>query len=290
MKDFKDKVAVITGAASGIGRGLAERCVMEGMRVVLADVETAPLLEAERELKEKGGVVLAVKTDVSRIEEIERLAQISVNTFGGVHLLCNNAGVAVPGLIWEASPSDWKWLLGVNLWGVIHGIRTFVPIMLKQNTESHIVNTASIEGLLSHHRNGPYQVSKHGVVALSEVLQYELTFMETKIGVSVLCPGAVKTRIPESSRNRPQGLQPNPENIPQVTPKMQKRIEARRKMFESAMLPSEVADKVFKAIRDNKFYIITHPELKDRIQKRHVNIIEERTPTPEFTISTEPDL
>jgi len=207
MKDFKDKVIVITGAASGIGRGIARKATKEGMKVVLADIEKDALIRTKEELKSSGANVISVLTDVSKSEAIEKLAQKTINTFGEVHILCNNAGVSVPGLIWECNLSDWNWVMGVNLWGVIHGIRVFVPIMLQQDNECHIVNTASMAGLSSEGPgNGIYTVTKHGVVALTEILSRELTLMNSKIKASVLCPGFVSTNIAESERNRPAEL------------------------------------------------------------------------------------
>src|SRR4051812_40433940 len=174
MKDFKSRVAVITGAASGIGRALAERCASAGMKVVLADVEPGALAEAEASLRAGGGTTLAVRTDVSQAKDVEALAQQTLKAFGAVHLLCNNAGVATSGLAWESSLPDWEWVLGVNLWGVIHGVRSFVPIFLAQGTECHIVNTASMSGLVSFPRCSLYGVTKHGVVTLSETLHHDL--------------------------------------------------------------------------------------------------------------------
>lgn len=290
MKEFKDKVAVITGAASGIGRGLAERCVAEGMKVVIADVEKGELTETEKELKAGGGEVISVVTDVSKIDEVKHLAEKTMEAFGAAHLLCNNAGVAAGGMIREHTLEDWEWVIGVNLWGVIYGIHTFLPIMLAQDTECHVVNTASIEGLWSRIGTACYQVTKHGVVVLSEVLKLELTFMETKIGVSVLCPGAVNTRIIDSYRNRPVELQNPPEKMPEITPEIEKRMELIRKTFADGMPPLEVADHVFKAMREDQFYILTHPELNDRVEKRIHNILNGGVPTPEFTISNAPDV
>jgi NAD(P)-dependent dehydrogenase (short-subunit alcohol dehydrogenase family) len=203
MREFTGKVAVITGAASGIGRGLAQRCVEEGMRVVLADIEAPALAQAEAELRGAGATVLAVPTDVAQARAVEALAERTMQTFGAVHLLCNNAGVGAGGSIWESSLDDWEWVLGVNLWGVIHGVRSFVPLMLAQDTACHVVNTASIAGLLSYHPSASYQVTKHAAVALSEHLYHSLAERQAKIGVSVLCPGWVRTRILESARNRP---------------------------------------------------------------------------------------
>lgn len=289
MKEFKGKVAVITGAAGGIGRGLAEKSVAEGMKVVLADIEEAALRMTEADLRARGGEVIAEVTDVSKPEQIQRLADRTVETYGAVHLLCNNAGVGSGGLIREHTLADWQWVLGVNLWGVIYGIHTFLPIMLKQDTESHIVNTASVEGLWSRLRSAPYQVSKHGVVALSEVLKLEMAFEETKVGISVLCPGAVNTGIVESERNRPVHLQNPPEMMPVLTPEIEKQIAMVKQAFAAGMSPLEVAERVFKAIREDRFFILTHPELNDRIQKRIERILTDGVPQPEFTISSMPE-
>src|SRR5438132_4651738 len=195
MKEFQGKVAVVTGAASGIGRGLAERCAQEGMKVVLADIEEQALMRACQELKAAGAQVLAVQTDVSKILDMEALAQKTIATYGAVHLLFNNAGVGAGTIIWESTLADWEWTLGVNLWGVIHGIRTFVPLMLEQDTEGHIVNTASVAGLTSGPDLGIYKVTKQGVVTLCETLYHELAHRGAKVKVSVLCPVFDKTQI-----------------------------------------------------------------------------------------------
>jgi NADP-dependent 3-hydroxy acid dehydrogenase YdfG len=172
MKELKNKLAVITGAAAGIGRGIAQRCAAEGMKVVLAGINLDNLLRVEEVLKSKGAAVLSVQTDISKRDDLEALAEKTLETFGAVHLLVNNAGVGAGYSIWESSWGDWEWVLGVNLWGVIYGLKVFVPIMLAQDTEDHIVNTASIAGLLPYHPSAPYQVSKHAVVALSEQLHF----------------------------------------------------------------------------------------------------------------------
>ncbi len=280
MNSFKNKVAVITGAASGIGSGIAEYCLSEGMRLVLADIEEEALLKFEEKLRASGGQTIAVTTDISKAGDVETLARKAIDAFGAVDLLFNNAGVGVGRFLWENTLADWQWVLGVNLWGVIYGIRTFVPIMLKQNTDCHIVNTASIEGLWSRPGNGPYQVTKHAVVALSEVLHHELLFLGSKIRVSVLCPGAVNTQILDSWRNRPQELSNPPEEQPEMTPEMAEQREIMREIFKSGMQPFEVARHVFKAIREEKFYIFTHPDLKEHVQRRMDNIMNERNPTP----------
>jgi NAD(P)-dependent dehydrogenase (short-subunit alcohol dehydrogenase family) len=267
------KVAVITGAASGIGKGLAERFAAESMKVVLADVEAEALAELEADLKSKGADVLTVKTDVSNAAEVENLAVQTLDTFGAVHILCNNAGVVCSRPIWEHTLADWEWVLGVNLWGVIHGIRAFVPRMLAQDDACHIVNTASILGLVGGSGEGIYKVSKHGVVVLSETLADELKQKGANIQVHVLCPGWVRTGILESSRNRPDALQ-NPKI---ETPPRQETIggsQNARAEMEAGMSPAEVAEHVYNAIQTGTFYIHTHPEHKAWIRERMERILE----------------
>ena len=276
MKDFKGKVAVITGAASGIGRALAERCVREGMKAVLADVEVEALAKTEASLKASGATVLAVPTDVSQARDVAALAQKTLQVFGAVHLLFNNAGVATEAAIWESSLDDWEWVVGVNLWGVIHGVRAFVPLMLAQDTECHIVNTASMAGLVSGPGLGAYKVTKHAVVSLSETLYHELAERGARIRVSVLCPGFVNTRIMESARNRPGHLAPEAP----LSPAPAARREALSRLVPAGIPPAQVADAVFAAVRKDQFYILTFPEGKDSIRTRMEDILEERNPTP----------
>jgi NAD(P)-dependent dehydrogenase (short-subunit alcohol dehydrogenase family) len=277
MKDFKDRVAVVTGGASGIGRGLAERFGAEGMKVVLADIEEKALKQAEAEFREKGVDVLAVQTDVSKAEEIEKLAQQTLNAFGAVHIVCNNAGVAGAwGATWENTLADWNWIMGVNLWGVIHGVRTFLPIMLQQGEEGHIVNTASLAGLMPG--AGIYGVTKQAVVALSESLYNELKLANAKIGVSVLCPAWVNTSIADAARNRPAELanlaEPGPD------PRREQIDEVVRNFLKNGKSPAEIADQVINAIRDEELYIITHPEMDGIIKTRFDNILARQNPVP----------
>ena len=276
MKQFKDRVAVVTGGASGIGRAMAERFGAEGMKVVLADVEEKALRLAEAEMREKGVDVIGVQTDVSKAEEFENLAQQTLDAFGGVHVVCNNAGVAGAwGRIWENTLDDWHWIMGVNLWGVIHGVRTFLPIMLEQNDEGHIVNTASLAGLMPG--RGIYGVTKQGVVALSESLYNDLKMSESKIHVSVLCPGWVDTNIADADRNRPSELS---KTVGPMTDDQREMIDAAvRNFLKTGLQPSEVADQVFEAIRDEKLYIITHPQMDFIFKERFDDIVNRRNPT-----------
>lgn len=289
MHDFQGKVAVVTGAASGIGRALAEKSVQEGMKVVLADVEEHAVKQAEEELQASGAQVLAVRTDVSQADAVEALAQKTFDTYGAVHLLFNNAGVILADTtVWKSSLADWQWVLGVNLWGVIHGIHFFVPRMLAQDSEGHIVNTSSGHGLISSAGAGIYRVSKHGVVTLSETLALELAARGAKLKASVLCPGFVNTGILDAERHRPQALANAPAEQ-QVNPKVaalaQARAQASRQLIQAGLAPSQVANLVFDAIRREQFYIFTQPELNRLVvQLRMDDILQERMPTDAFPV------
>ena len=271
MKEFKDKVAVITGASNGIGYGIAERCTKEGMKVVLAGINYENLVQAQKKLQYTGAQTICVQTDVSKYSDIEKLAKETTDTFNEVHLLVNNAGVGAGSSIWDSTLADWKWVLDVNLWGVIYGIKIFIPIMLEQDTEGHVVNTSSIAGLNPYHPSAPYQVTKRAVIALSENLHNSLKNLDSKIKVSVLCPGWVKTRILDSERNRPKELM-NEANF-SVSKERLEFLEQARKEVEAGMSIQEVADYVFEAIKDEQLYILTHRELDSLIQARFDEIL-----------------
>ena len=275
MKDFQGKVAVITGGASGIGRAIADRCANEGMKVVLADIDEAALAKAETELKALEGAVLAVKTDVSQRSDVEALAQKTIDAFGQVHLLFNNAGVAAGGPPWEATWNDWEWVVGVNLWGVIHGVKVFTPIMLAQNTECHIVNTSSTAGLTVGGTAAPYSVTKHAVVALSESLYLALQQRNALIKVSVLCPGLVRTNIVDAERNRPAELRNEPAPM---TPERQAGLAALKAVMETSMPPDHVAKVVFDAIKNEQFYVLPHPEWIEAVQLRTDKLLRMENP------------
>ncbi len=277
MRDLKGKVAVVTGGASGIGRAMAERFARVGMKIVLADVEAGPLAQAREEIGRGGVEAIAVQTDVSKWEQIEALAKRTFEAFGTAHVVCNNAGIGSGGgAAWETSQADWQWTINVNLWGVIHGVRAFVPRMLEQG-EGHVVNTASIAGLVTVPGMAPYCVTKEGVVALSECLHHDLTVRGASgVKVSVLCPAWVKTKISDSERNRPASMPRAERKAPTDQEKM---IEGAVRAAVAAGIPPEVvADKVLQAIVEERFWILTHSKTKKMIEKRMRGILDETIP------------
>ncbi len=282
MKDFAGKVAVVTGAASGMGLAFAHRFAEEGMSVVLADIESEPLAMAEAALKAKGAKALAVRTDVSAEAEIERLADAAFSAFGNVHILCNNAGVAASAATlrsraWEGSLADWEWTFGVNFMGVLYGVRAFVPRMLANGDEGHIVNTASMAGLLTG--ANPYNVSKHAVVCLTEGMYKEFKAMGAKLSASVLCPGLINTNILDAERNRPQELGGRT-NVAALRPEIQQWSAAFEASLKAGIPPEEVAELVLDSIRDDHFYIFPAQEgVLEVLRTRMMDVSEQRNPT-----------
>lgn len=275
MKNFAGKTAVITGAASGIGRAMADRFAAAGMKIVLADVEAKTLKGVERAMNAAGHDVYAVRTDVSKASSVAALARKTFEHYGAVHVLCNNAGIVPPERykpVWESSLEDWKWVLDVNLWGVIYGIHHFLPHMLAHGEEGHIVNTASIAGLISGSGSAAYSVSKHGVVRLTEAIYSSLREGREKIGATVLCPGVVATGIYNSERNRP-GAKPA-ERVAVST----EYHKIARALYQTSMKPDQVAEQVFQAIRDRKLYAVTTSAFDDAIRERMDAILERRNP------------
>jgi NAD(P)-dependent dehydrogenase (short-subunit alcohol dehydrogenase family) len=274
MQEFDGRAAVVTGASSGIGAAIARRCAREGMALALADVDESGLEALRKELEEGGTRCIAVPTDVSRSEAVAALAERAFSELGGVHLLFNNAGVVVSGLSWERTEDDYRWVLGVNLWGVIHGIHAFVPRMIAQGQPAHIVNTASIAGLSAGPMLGSYTASKHAVVGLTETLHHELAMIQSPIRVSCLCPGGVATGIMEAERNRPSELAGSAPRNPMETAME----ETLKSGIPTSMPPDELAELVFEAIRAERFWILTHPEFAPIFEKRFRTMMEGGTP------------
>jgi len=267
MRELKGKTAAVTGAASGLGRAMALAFAGEGMNVALADL--SDLSEVRRLVEEKGVHAAISKVDVSRAEEVQKFC----DSLKDVHLVCNNAGVAVSGAAWENSVDDWRWILGVNLWGVIHGVRSFAPRLIAQD-EGHIVNTASVAGLISPPASGAYNVTKHAVVTLSESLYHDLRERNSRVGVSVLCPAYVPTGISDSERNRPAEHKKG---------EFSKETLAKQAMLKKAVASGrlsadDVARAVLAAVKEERFYILTHPKIKGAIRARMEDILEERAP------------
>ena len=255
MQHFDGKVAVVTGGASGIGLALGRRFAAEGMKVVLADIEKQALDDAVDQLRATDAEVHGVVTDVSDGDQVQALADEAVARFGAVHVVCNNAGVGAGGSAWDMPLSTWQWVLGVNLWGVIHGIRAFVPILLQQE-EGYLVNTASVAGLVAAPYMAPYNASKHAVVAISESVHHELAFAGAHVKVSVLCPAWVKTRIAESARNRPADLRDDGDAAAGGAAVLQQ-------LIDQGIEPDVVAEKVLAAMRAEQFWIFTHDDEGD---------------------------
>lgn len=271
MQDFNDKVAVITGAASGIGRALASHCVTRGMSVVLADINQQALDQLRQEFSGQGAKVLAVLTDVADPSAVDALADQAYREFGQVDLLFNNAGVLISGFSWERSVEDWQWILNINVMGVVHGIRSFVPRMLAQNTEAHIVNTSSLAGLLAAPLMGPYTVSKQAVVALTETLHYELESIGAKLRASVLCPGPIATDIAGSGSDR--------EGVSIISEEANQQLMGfLTDGIAAGLAPTDCAQLVFKAIEQRQFWIFTHEDFKPEYQRRVASVINNVNP------------
>jgi len=273
MRDLRGKVAAVTGAASGLGRSMALAFAAEGMDLALADVDEVNLSSVQDEVLAKGVRAITLKVDVSNAQQLEIFRDQTLTRLGGVHVVCNNAGVSPLGAVWENSPADWQWILGVNLWGVIHGVRAFTPHLIKQD-EGHIVNTASVAGLISPPGSGAYNVTKHGVVALSESLYHDLRERNSKVGVSVLCPAYVPTGIVDSERNRPKDLPVSTKSEATLA----REAMLRKAVASGKISADQVAQSVVAAIKDERFYILTHPRIKGAIQARMEDILNERAP------------
>jgi NAD(P)-dependent dehydrogenase (short-subunit alcohol dehydrogenase family) len=277
MKDFTGKTAVITGGASGIGRAMGELFLKQGMNVVLGDIEQKALDATVAALSSGGGRCVGVVADVSKAEDVQRLADAALAEFGAIHVACNNAGVFAGGLLWEESVADYQWQLGVNVWGVIHGIRTFIPIMAAQDSECHIVNTASMAAVTAMPYSGIYHMTKHAVLALSESLYHELAFHAPNVKVSVLCPEAINTGIAASERNRPGDYRRAGDIVESDARTLVS--QALADSVASGLGPEVMAQRVLDAIVAERFYILSEDAWRDAAHTRLDDIRLGRNPT-----------
>jgi NAD(P)-dependent dehydrogenase (short-subunit alcohol dehydrogenase family) len=276
MKDFEGRVAVVTGAASGIGRGMAEAFAAAGMKVVLSDVRADALEATTEALREQGATAAAVVADVREAEQVEALARRTLDSFGAVHVVCNNAGVASSSsLLWEAPLEEWRWHLDVMVMGVVHGIRSFVPILLEQASEGHVVNTASMGGLITgSDSQAVYMTAKHGVVALSEGLQDQLARVSDKVRCSVLCPAFVASDVFDNF----ESLRPESVPSPRATPEGAQVIDGMKGLLAMGMPARRAGEIVLDAIRDERFYVLTHPEWAPMVEARMRAIVDGEPP------------
>jgi NAD(P)-dependent dehydrogenase (short-subunit alcohol dehydrogenase family) len=280
VREFEGRTAVITGAGSGIGRALAITAAQANMTVVATDVEEPTLASTVDMINARGGRAVAVPSDVSDADSVARLADVAFNEHGGVHVLCNNAGVFSGGFLWERTIADWEWVMGVNLYGIVHAIRSFVPRMIAQDVPCHIVNTASMGGLITNAYSGPYYTSKFAAVGLSECLAHDLAAIGSKVGVSILVPSLVATNIGTSERNRGERFVDR--QRPAMTPDAAFVTDMLRESTGAGMSATEVAEIVFAAIRNDHFYIPTKPSYHEQINMRHDDMqtyARPRTPT-----------
>ncbi|GJG98283.1 SDR family oxidoreductase [Cupriavidus pauculus] len=284
MKQFEGRVAVITGGASGFGKEFARIGAQLGMKLVLADVQEDALDATVAELKSQGTQVIGLRTDVSKAEQVQALADAAMTTFGEVNLVFNNAGVGAGGFVWENTEKDWEWVLGVNLYGVIHGVRIFTPLMLAAaakdpSFQGHIINTASMAGLLNPPAMGVYNVSKHAVVSLTETLHHDLGLVTEQVRCSVLCPYFVPTGISQSHRNRPSGLT---NDAPPTRSQMVSQALSDKAVSSGKVTAADVAQLTFDAIRDESFYIYSHPQALAAVRQRMEHIVDQTNPGDPF--------
>ncbi|MCG5073728.1 SDR family oxidoreductase [Paraburkholderia tagetis] len=281
---FEGRVAVITGAASGFGRAFAQQAASLGMKLVLADVDALALDETVQALRAQGVQAIGVRTDVRDPAQVDALAQAALDAYGKVHLLFNNAGVGSGGFVWESSARDWEWVFGVNVMGVANGVRSFTPIMLKHGERAHIVNTASVAGLLAPPAMGVYNASKHAVVALTETLYHDLRNVGAQVSCSLLCPAFVPTGIANAERSRPDDLR---NEVPLTRSQQAADLQLQRAVRSGRLTADDVAKATFEAVREGRFYILTHPGILPSVKLRHEDIEALRNPTDPLSLKPE---
>ena len=281
---FEGRVAVITGAVSGFGRAFAQQAASLGMKLVLADVDPASLDETAQALRAQDVQAIGVRTDVRDPAQVDALAQAALDAYGKVHLLFNNAGVGSGGFVWESSARDWEWVFGVNVMGVANGVRSFAPIMLKQGERAHIVNTASVAGLLAPPAMGVYNASKHAVVALTETLYHDLRNVSEQVSCSLLCPAFVPTGIANAERNRPDDMR---NEAPPTRSQQAADLQLQRAVRSGRLTADDVAKVTFDAVREGRFYILTHPGILPSVKLRHEDIETLRNPTDPLSLKPE---
>ena len=277
MRDLAGKVAVITGAGGGIGAALAHAFAREGMRIVVSDIDERAAAITAADIASGGGEAISARVDVARQQDLDDLANRAWDRFGSVDILCNNAGIVPSGRyrpVWEFPLEDWRWALDVNLMGVVHGLRSFMPRMIAQNSEGHVVTTASVAGLVSGSGSAVYSASKHGAVRATEALYASLQEMGSPIGVTLLCPGLVNTSIYNSERNRPAGLMPE-QGVAEETAELQSIADS---LYRDALSPGDVAAMVIKAIRNQQFYLLTSDNFDAPVRERFEALLARRNP------------
>jgi NAD(P)-dependent dehydrogenase (short-subunit alcohol dehydrogenase family) len=268
LNELGGKVAVVTGAASGLGRAMALAFAAEGMRLALADVDEIGLEKTRTLAHRADSKIISMRVDVSKADDVNRFAERAAAELNGIHVVCNNAGVALSGPVWETSEAEWQWILGVNLLGVVNGVRAFSPRLIAQD-EGHIVNTASVAGLISPPGMGAYCVSKHAVVTLSEALHHDLRERGSRVGVSVLCPAYVPTGIADS---KPAF------SVAKSKERLAKEASLKKAVASGKLSADDVARAVVAAVKENRFYVLTHPGIKGAVRSRMEDVLEERAP------------